>query len=61
MKEVLQEASKETAKLEIEAMIAAIKAEKIPEHRAKTTMGRKSWELDQKKRVQELQQQLNNL
>ena len=58
MKEVLQEASKGNAKLGIEAMIAAIKAEKIPTQRD-TPMGRKSWALDQKKRIQELEKQLN--
>jgi|ERR1700743_490699 len=58
IKYVLEESSKESAKLGIEAMIAAIKSEKIPEHRAKTTMGRKSWEFDQKKKIQELETEL---
>jgi len=38
--------------------IASIKAEKIPPQRD-TTMGRKSWALDQKKRIQELEKQLS--
>lgn len=42
---------------EIMAQIAAIRAEKIPKDRD-TVMGRKSWELDQRKRIEELQNQL---
>ena len=57
IKEVLQEASKETAKLGVEAMINAIKAEKIPAHRD-TLYGRKSWAIDQQKRIKELENQL---
>lgn len=57
MKEVLQEASIENAKLGIEAMINAIKAEKIPKERD-TALGRKSWILDQKKRIQELENKI---
>lgn len=37
--------------------IAAIRAENIPKDRD-TVMGRKSWELDQRKRIEELQNQL---
>jgi hypothetical protein len=57
MDEVLKEASINNAKLGIEAMIAAIKAEKIPAHRD-TSNGRKAWVFDQKKRIQELENQL---
>jgi hypothetical protein len=57
IKEVLKQASEENAKLGIEAMIAVIKAEKIPSHRD-TSNGRKSWAFDQKKRIQELENQL---
>jgi hypothetical protein len=44
--------------LTILEQIKAIKAEKCPELRAKTPLGKKSWELDQKKRIQELEKQL---
>lgn len=59
IKEVLKEGSDTIAKAGIEAAIAAIKAEKIPEHRNKSSLGRKSWESDQRKRIQELEKQLN--
>jgi hypothetical protein len=39
--------------------IAAIKAEKCPEHR-NTAVGRKSWLLDQGKRIQELEKNYKN-
>lgn len=42
----------------VEKQITAVKAEKIPENRSKSTMGIKSWNLDQKKRIQELENQL---
>lgn len=38
--------------------IKAIKAEKCPEHRSKTQMGRKSWEMDQANRIKELESKL---
>lgn len=41
-----------------EAMIDAIKSEKIPKERD-TPMGRKSWEIDKQKRIQEIKNQLN--
>lgn len=44
----------------IEREITDIKAEKIPATRD-TPMGRKSWALDQKKRIQELEKQLNGI
>lgn len=53
-----REIPEESSNSIIKEAIAAIKAEKIPEYRSKTTMGRKSWELDQKKRIQELENQL---
>lgn len=42
----------------VEKQIAAVRAEKIPENRSKTSLGIKSWNLDQKKRIQELENQL---
>lgn len=42
----------------IQKEIEAIKAEKCPEHRSKTSIGRKSWELDQKRRIEELEGKL---
>jgi hypothetical protein len=50
-------AEKEASREFIEDQIKDIKAEKIPPQRD-TTMGRKSWALDQKKRIQELENQL---
>lgn len=38
--------------------IKAIEAEKIPELRNKSDLGRKSWRLEQEKRIQELKNQL---
>jgi len=61
IKEVLIQASNESAKLAIQAAIAAIKAEKIPPERDKSVMGRKSWALDQQKRIKELENQLNKI
>lgn len=46
---------------EIMSQIEAIKAEKIPPERNKSTVGRQSWAYDQKRRVEELQKQLNSL
>lgn len=54
-------AAPDLAKREIERQIKAIKEEKCPEYRAKTTMGKKSWEMDQKKRIEELENQLKQL
>lgn len=42
---------------DIEDKILAIKAEKCPKERD-TAMGRKSWQVDQQKRIEELQKQL---
>lgn len=42
---------------DIQKSIDEIKAEKIPKERD-TPMGRKAWQLDQQKRIQELQNQL---
>jgi endogenous inhibitor of DNA gyrase (YacG/DUF329 family) len=42
----------------IKKQIADIRAEKIPPHRNNTTIGRKSWQLEQDKRIRELQQKL---
>lgn len=50
--------SKENTQSQIAAMIAAIKAEKIPKERDISLIGRKSWALDQKKRIQELEKML---
>lgn len=61
MKEVLQEVSMENAKLGIQAMINAVKAEKIPAHRNTSIWGQKSWKLEQQKRIQELEKQLLEL
>lgn len=41
----------------IRAQIKAINAEKCPEHR-NTSIGKKSWEMEQKKRIEALKQQL---
>lgn len=49
------EVPKET---EIQAQIKLIRAEKIPAYRD-TPIGRKSWLIDQQKRISELQQKLN--
>lgn len=43
---------------EILEQIKAIRAEKIPELRNKSVLGQKSWASDQKKRIQELENQL---
>lgn len=43
--------------VDIQNRIDAIRAEKIPKERD-TSMGRKAWQLDQHKRIQELQQKL---
>lgn len=40
------------------AMIDAIKSEKIPKERD-TAIGRKAWEMEQKKRIQEIENQLS--
>lgn len=53
--EALNEPPKEDA--DIQKRIDEIKAEKIPKERD-TPMGRKAWELDKKKRIQELQNKL---
>ena len=45
---------------DIEKQIAAIKAEKIPKDRD-TIFGRKSWALDQRKRIAELESKLNGV
>lgn len=45
-------------KMEIQRQIESIRAEKIPKERD-TVFGRKSWQLDQHKRIQELQNKLN--
>lgn len=58
MKEKLTEISKENAKLAVQAAISLVRAEKIPAERDKSTIGRKSWALDQKKRIQELENKL---
>jgi hypothetical protein len=50
-------AQKEGLREDIEEQIKVIKAEKIPDNR-NTFLGRKSWILDQKKRIEELQTQL---
>ena len=42
----------------IKKQIEAIRAEKIPAHR-NTSMGKRSWEIEQKNRIAELQKQLN--
>lgn len=44
-------------KMEIQRQIESIRAEKIPKERD-TVFGRKSWQIDQQKRIQELQQKL---
>jgi hypothetical protein len=54
VKEVMDDQENE----DIKRQIAAIKAEKIPEHRNKSSFGRKSWEIEQKNRIEELQKQL---
>jgi hypothetical protein len=54
VKEVMDDQENE----DIKRQIAAIKAEKIPEHRNKSSFGRKSWEMEQKNRIEELQKQL---
>lgn len=43
----------------IQTQISQIKAEKIPDHRNKSIMGRRSWEGDQKKRIKELEIKIN--
>lgn len=47
----------ETAQKAIREQIAAIRAEKIPPER-NTPMGKKAWQIDQQKRIQELQNKL---
>ena len=44
--------------VEILAQIKAIRDEKIPDLRNKSAMGQKSWAIDQKKRIQELESKL---
>lgn len=46
------------AKEDILKQIAAIRAERVPKERD-TLFGRKAWALDQKKRIEELEKQLN--
>ena len=43
---------------DILAQIKAIREEKIPELRNRTALGQRSWALDQKKRIQELESKL---
>lgn len=50
----------QSEKEDIQKQIAAIKTEKIPKHRD-TTFGRKSWAIDQQKRIQKLQNDLNGI
>ena len=57
--EEIKLAAAEANRKEIQNKIANIKAEKIPKERD-TTIGRKSWALDQKKRIQELEAKLNS-
>lgn len=47
-------------KMEIQRQIESIRAEKIPKERD-TVFGRKSWQIDQQKRIQELQNKLNGI
>lgn len=56
-KSKLEEAIAETAILK---EIETIKSEKIPKERD-TPMGRKAWQMDQQKRIQELQNKLNGI
>jgi len=49
----------EDANAAILEQIKAIEAEKIPDARNKSVMGRKSWELDQQKRINELKKLLS--
>lgn len=51
--QIIQQPEKEA----ILAQISAIKAEKCPDHR-NTSLGRKSWQIEQDKRIQELQNKL---
>lgn len=44
---------------ELKKQIADIRAEKIPAHRD-STLGRKSWQQEQQKRISELQKQINS-
>jgi len=46
---------------ELKKKIEAIRAEKIPEHRNRSTLGKKSWEAEQKQRILEIQEQINSL
>lgn len=46
---------------ELKKQIEAIRAEKIPEHRNRSTLGKKSWEAEQKQRILEIQEQINSL
>jgi len=52
-----EKAISDTAKEAILKQIAAIRAEKVPKDRD-TVFGRKSWALDQKKRIEELEKQI---
>lgn len=60
LKVMSQEPVELVDKGELQNQIAAIKAEKIPKHRD-TTFGRKSWAIDQQKRIQKLQNDLNGI
>lgn len=53
----LEAAISEAAQKAIREQIAAIRAEKIPPER-NTPMGKKAWQIDQQKRIQELQNKL---
>jgi hypothetical protein len=44
----------------LKAQIASIRAEKLPDHR-NTSMGKRSWEIEQKNRVNELLKQIEEL
>lgn len=55
--EVKKEVSDNMDNQEILAQIAAIRAEKIPELR-NTTLGRKSWNIEQEKKIAELKSKL---
>lgn len=44
----------------IEKQISSIKDEKIPKHRD-TPLGRKSWAIEQKKRIEDLQNKMNGV
>lgn len=48
----------DTSEEAILKQIEAIRAEKIPDLRNKSDLGRKSWKIEQQKRIEELKQQL---